>query len=379
LHFFSGGTNDGAHPLAAPVQGSDGNFYGTTRDGGTYGGGTVFKITTNGAYTSLYSFSGTNDGALPYGGLVQGSDGNFYGTTPGGGTNGAIHWGTVFKISTNGALITLFSFDWFDGASPYAGLVQGRDGSFYGTTSEGNTIGGYGTVFKISTNGALTSLYSFRGTNDGALPSGGLVQGSDGNFYGTTERGGTNDFGTVFKISTNGAYNRLYSFTGGNDGGGPNGLVQGSDGNFYGTTERGGANNSGTVFKMTSSGALTILYSFTGGNGGANPWAGLVRAGLVQGIDGSFYGTTYSGGQGSAGTVFRLTVVPDSPQLTITPTGANVILAWPTNSTGYTLESTTNLVSPAWTTNSLAPVVVNGQNTVTNPISGTQQFFRLSH
>jgi uncharacterized repeat protein (TIGR03803 family) len=204
------------------------------------------------------------------------------------------------------------------------------------------------------------------------------VQGSDGNFYGTTSGGGTYGQGTVFKISANGALNSLYSFTGTNDGAIPNGLVQGSDGNFYGTTSGGGTYGQGTVFKISTNGVLTSLYSFTGGNDGAQP-----SAGLVQGSDGSFYGTTQYGGQGGKGAVFRLTIVPE-PHLTIIPSAANVILTWPANYagfdyTGYTLESTTNLGSSAgWTTNSRALVVVNGQNTVTNPINGTEQFFRLS-
>ena len=276
------------------MQGSDGNFYGTTYDGGTNGCGTVFKISTNGALTSLYSFTGGNDGANPQAGLVQGSDGNFYGTTPDGGTNDA---GTVFKISTNGALTSLYSFTGGnDGANPYAGLVQGSDGNFYGTTSRRRHERRHGTVFKISTNGALTTLYSFTGGNDGANPYAGLVQGSDGNFYGTTAwTAARTTAGTVFKISTNGALTSLYSFTGGNDGANPQaGLVQGSDGNFYGTTStaaRHEFDGYGTVFKISTNGALTSLYSFTGGNDGANP-----HAGLVQGSDGNFYGTTSGGG-----------------------------------------------------------------------------------
>src|SRR5208283_1356970 len=151
---------------------------------------------------------------------------------------------------------------------------------------------GYGTVFKISTNGGLASLYFFSGGNDGANPQAGLVQGSNGNFYGTTYGGGTNNYGTVFKIRTNGGLTSLYSFTGGNDGANPQaGLLQGSDGNFYGTTYQGGTNNYGTVLKISTNGGLTRLYSFTGGYVGANP-----QAGLVQGSDGNFYGTTYQGG-----------------------------------------------------------------------------------
>ncbi|HEV2963421.1 MAG TPA: choice-of-anchor tandem repeat GloVer-containing protein, partial [Candidatus Angelobacter sp.] len=159
----------------------------------------------------------------------------------------------------------------------------------YGTTVSGGfstSYGGNGTVFRISTNGMLITLYSFLVSTDGAAPNA-LVQGSDGSFYGTTYNGGTNSQGTVFEISTNGVLSYLYFFADTNDGVNPNGLVQGSDGNFYGTTSGGGTNNQGTVFKISANGVLTSLYSFTGGNDGGNPYAG-----LVQGSDGSFYGTT---------------------------------------------------------------------------------------
>ena len=229
----------------------------------------------------------------------------------------------------------------------------------------------------------LTTLYSFTGTNDGAMPEAALVQGSDGYFYGTTYGGGTGGYGwqgngTVFRISTNGALTTLYSFTGGNDGAEPSAaLVQGSDGSFYGTTEGGGTNGAGTVFKISPNGALTILHLFTGGDGAT------CVAGLVQGSDGCFYGTTLYGGTNGAGTVFRLTIVPE-PQLTLIPSGPYVILTWPTNYAGfsyagYTLQSTTNLGSSAvWTTNSSPPVVIGGQNVVINAISGRQQFYRFS-
>ena len=383
IHFFNG-TNDGANPFAALVQGSDGNFYGTTEHGGTNYAGTVFKISSNGAFTSLYSFTGTNDGANPQAGLVQGSDGNFYGTTEHGGTNSV---GSVFKISTHGALTSLYSFTGGnDGAFPN-GLVQGSDGNFYGTAAGGGT-NSVGTVFKISTNGVFTSLYSFSGTNDGANPWAGLVQGGDGNFYGTTIIGG-NGNGTVFKISTHGALTSLYSFTGGDDGALPHaGLVQGRDGSFYGTTPfnyRGanqGGNDDGIVFKISTNGALTSLYSFSfrGSADGAQP-----HAGLVQGSDGSFYGTTSYGGvggDGGAGTVFRLTIVPEPPQLTITPSGPNVSLSWPTNATSFYLQRTVNLgATGGWVRYNIAtpPVIVNGQFVVTLPITDSQPlFYRLS-
>jgi len=202
----------GQNPQTGLVQGRDGNFYGTT-SGGRGGHGTVYKISTNRALTTLYSFTNSIDGQFP-GALVQGSDGNFYGTTEFGGTNGA---GSVFKISTNGVLTTLYSFgeitnksgQALDGSNPTAGLVQGNDGSFYGTTRYGGTNGGGGTVFKFTTNGALKTLYSFTGGNDGAQPEAGLVEGSDGNFYGTTEYGGTGGASTVFQMTPAGVLTTL--------------------------------------------------------------------------------------------------------------------------------------------------------------------------
>jgi len=271
LYSFTGGA-DGANPLAGLFQGSDGSFYGTTIQGGMYYYGTVFKISASGAFTNLYSFTGGADGANPAGGLVQGSDGNFYGTTSRGG-NG---YGTVFNISASGALTSLYGFTGGnDGEHPLAGLVQGSDGYFYGTTIQGTNdgLGGNGTVFKISASGWFTNLYGFPASNDGAVPEAALVQGSDGYFYGTTSQGGTSgNNGTVFKISPSGSFTRLYSFSGGKDGGSPNGLVQGSDGYFYGTTFTGGTSGNGGVFKISASGAFTSLYSFTGGADGGAGW-----------------------------------------------------------------------------------------------------------
>jgi uncharacterized repeat protein (TIGR03803 family) len=206
---------------------------------------------------NLHSFvGGPNSGGNPWG-LVQGSDGNFYGTTEFGGTNDA---GTVFRVSPSGTSTTLYSFVGYptDGQSPFASLVQGSDGNFYGTTYYGGAStkcsGGCGTVFQISPSSSYTNLYSFVGsTNDGWYPQAPLVQGSDGNFYGTTENGGTNNAGIVFRISPSGTYTIVYSFVGSpNDGRLPDaGLVQGSDGSFYGTTTEGGTNNYGTVFRLT--------------------------------------------------------------------------------------------------------------------------------
>ena len=302
LHSFNGG--DGRSPEATLVQGSDGNFYGTTALGGAHAKGTVFKIDTTGSLTTLHSFSGSpGDGAVPVAGLVQGSDGNFYGTTASG---GAFFQGTVFRMTPSGAITVLHSFNSFssEGAVPVAGLVQASDGNFYGTTA----VGGQhfqGTIFKIDATGNLTTLHSFSGSpNDGSNPVAGLVQGSDGNFYGTTPSGGAHFQGIVFRISQGGTHAVLHSFAGyPAEGGVPfAALVQDNDGDFYGTTAVGGAHFKGTVFKIDAAGSLTTLHSFSGSPGeGANPVAG-----LVQGSDGNFYGTTALGGAHFKGTVFNI-------------------------------------------------------------------------
>jgi uncharacterized repeat protein (TIGR03803 family) len=336
---------DGSQPAAGLVQGSDGNFYGTTPLGGAYQGGTIFRISPSGAYTSLYSFVGApNGGEQPYAGLVQGNDGNFYGTTLQGGTSTN---GNIFRISPSGTYSNLYSFvgSPTDGSWPRAGLVEDTNGNFYGTTQLGGTNinnncpGGCGIVFRISPSGSYSNLHSFFGyPTDGQWPDAGLVQGSDGNFYGTTQNGGTNGAGTVFRISPSGTYTTLYSFGPFPDGAAPEaGLVQGSDGNFYGTTTSWGTNYDGTVFRISPSGSYTSLYSFVGSpTDGKNP-----QAGLVQGSDGSFYGTTLGGGLTNYspnsglygyGIVFKLTVPLDPPANQISQiqlAGTNIVVNIP--------------------------------------------------
>jgi uncharacterized repeat protein (TIGR03803 family) len=296
---------DGEGPRGALVQATNGGFYGTTVYGGSssYGYGTIFRLTSAGALATLHVFEET-DGSNPYAGLVQASDGNFYGTTLGGGTDG---YGTVFKVTPNGTLTTLHSFyphtGSNDGRSPWAGLVQGRDGDLYGTTVNGGT-GDDGTVFKITLGGKLTTLHSFNFT-DGYGPYGGVIQASDGNFYGTTIGAADDSGGTVFKMTPAGDLTTLYNF--GTQVYAPMApLVEGTDGNFYGTSNVGGANNVGTIFKISQEGVLTTLYSFDFSDG-ANP-----DGGLIQSTDGSFYGTVLGGGDpfchGGCGTIFRLSV-----------------------------------------------------------------------
>jgi uncharacterized repeat protein (TIGR03803 family) len=301
LAFFNG--TNGAYPQATLTLGGDGNFYGTTYSGGTFGDGTLFRATTNGLLTTLVSLGNADNGAMPYAGLTEASNGDFYGTTYSGD-----HLGTVFRVTTNGVLTTLYSFGTisdpygnpFDGAWPYAGLTLGRDGNFYGTTSAGGLGEGHGTVFQMTTSGLLTTLVSFNSTN-GYGPVAGLTLGRDGNFYGTTSEGDSDNLGTVFRMTSNGVLTTLVSFNGTNGAHPEAGLTIGDDGNFYGTTGQGGSTWNGTVFRLTSNGVLTTLVSFNRTNG-SGPVAGLTLGG-----DGNFYGTTYSGGTFGQGTIFRVT------------------------------------------------------------------------
>ncbi len=293
--------SNGADPaLESLVQGTDGNLYGTTQNYGAHSGGTVFKMTPNGLLTTIHNFAGSPDGAYPQGGLVMGNAGNFFwGTTS---VGGAFGLGTVFRIDSAGVLIVYHSFGGTDGQYPESTLVEGTDNNFYGTTEQGGAHGD-GTVFKITSGGTLTTLYSFAET-DGKSPYAALVQAADGNFYGTTEEGGANHVGTIFEITSAGTLTTLYSFAR-TDGTNPYApLVQGTDGNFYGTTADGGDHRRGTVFQITSAGALTTLHSFDIADGD-NPIGG-----LVQRTAGGFFGVTSVGGSGvpGFGTVFSLAI-----------------------------------------------------------------------
>ncbi len=307
-------TNNGANPYASPIRFTDGNLYGVAPYGGTNTAGVIYKVTTNGQMVTLHAFK-TSDGSYPVGQMTPASDGTLYGTTSSGGTNEA---GTIFQITTNGVLTTLYSFGAttnelgyaLDGSDCYAGMIQGKDGNFYGVTYDGG-VSNVGTVFQYSTNGAFTTLYSFTGTgsNDaGAHPyTASLVEGADGIFYGTTSEGGTNNSGTIFQITTNGTLTMLYEFNV-TDGQNPySGMSLGNDGNLYGTTVYGGTNSYGTAFKITTNGVLTTLFHFGGNDGLRYP-----EGGLFPGLNNALYGTTYQSttkqnGSTSYGTVFQLT------------------------------------------------------------------------
>jgi len=355
---FSFDGTDGGNPATALVQGTDGNLYGTTFAGGAntgcpYGCGTFFRISTSGELTTLYNFcsqANCADGSGPSGQLVLGIDGNFYGITEFGGTGSAgcpspANCGTVFKVTPNGTLTTIYNWcsqlNCADGnyelLTEPGPFVQGGDGNFYGVNDAGGL--GYGTAFKLTPSGTLTTLHNWcsePNCADGWDAGNGLIQATDGNFYGTTYRFGANGIGTFFKMTPSGTLTTLYNFCslGGSsvctDGGFPVGpLTQASNGDFYGTTSYGGANEQsaacmaqgitggycGTVFEITASGSLTTLYNFCSQpncTDGASPGFQLVQA-----SDGNLYGVTLAGGYSSCtsslplgpgcGTIFKLT------------------------------------------------------------------------
>lgn len=335
LYNFGSTANDGYRPSGPLMQGRDGALYGLTSNGGDYGGGgTVFKITLGGVYTVLHSFGGTpDDGVVPVGGLIQATDGNFYGVTASGGANHCFqipqdggNCGTVFRISPTGATSILYSFGTSisDGVTPLATLVQASDGNLYGTTVNGganscttsNETHNCGTLFKTTLSGQTTILYSFGPVyTDAIAPQGALIQGTDGALYGTTAAGGGGSCGgffgcgTVFKITLAGELSIVYSFALSSrlDGYGPSQyLIQARDGNFYGTTGSGGVHLSdlnGTAFKLTPGGVLTTLYSF----GPLNSKASNPTGGLIEASDGALYGVTaYSDEYAGRGSVFKL-------------------------------------------------------------------------
>jgi uncharacterized repeat protein (TIGR03803 family) len=295
VHSFGG--TDGSEPFSGLTLGTDGNFYGTTYTGGSYCCGTIFKMTPSGALKTLYSYPGNGDGNSPYGPPVQGTDGNWYGTMSSGGANGQ---GTVYKLTPAGVLTTLYSFDSTHGAQPRAPLVQGTDGNFYGTTLYGGPDED-GVIFKITPAGKLTVLYNFDDAH-GRLPVSPVVQGTDGNFYGTTLDGGSTESGVVFRISPAGKFAVLHTMNGTTEGAAPAaGLVQGTDGNFYGANSQVGKASSGcpsgcgTIFKITPKGKFPfeVVYNFdltTGSTPYDSPF---------QHTNGIVYGDANSGGTGN--------------------------------------------------------------------------------
>lgn len=295
LHEFDGGS-EGAKPYAGLVQASDGNFYGTTSEGGSKGAGIAFKLDKSGNFDVLHEFDGSSGGATPLTGLIQANDGKFYGTTSAGGSNG---YGIVFKLDASGNFTVLHHFNDSDGNYPFGELLQADNGNFYGTTNSGGS-NGYGVIFTLDASGSFSVLHHFN-ADDGTNPSGSLSQANDGSFYGTTSSGGSHIGGTVFQFDASGNFSVITDFAAEHTGSTYAGVIQGSDGNFYGTWVNGGSHGYGAVFKLDTSGNLSLLHEFSGGSGGSSPMAA-----LVQVPDGSFYGTTVGGGNNEAGTVFKI-------------------------------------------------------------------------
>jgi uncharacterized repeat protein (TIGR03803 family)/probable HAF family extracellular repeat protein len=295
LHSFNSlNSLDGSSPYATLTLASDGLFYGTTYRGGSSGNGTVFQMDAVGNLATLHSFDGT-DGASPYGGVIRAGDGSFYGTTSSSGPGG---YGTVYRLDATG-LATLGAFNYANGVAPSATLLQAMDGSFYGTTYYGGPSG-YGTVFRVDAAGVVTTLHAFT-YSEGGYPFGGLIQARGGLFYGTTSYAGPGGYGTVYRMDADGNVTTLHAFGNADDGANPyEGVIQGSDGSFYGTTYAGGPGGYGTVYRMTAAGSVTTLHGFNFTDG-ASPYGT-----PIQGRDGYFYGTTISGGANSVGTVYRI-------------------------------------------------------------------------
>lgn len=412
LHVFTDNYNypsytnsDGANPFDSLIL-SGNTLYGTTHNGGSFGSGTVFAINTDGSgFTNLHSFAAApgsypytnSDGVYPYDGLIL-SGNTLYGTAIYGGSSGQ---GTVFAMNTDGTDFTnLHSFTALsipysgtnaDGANPVGGVILSGN-TLYGTAAGGGSSG-QGAVFAMNTDGSgFTNLHNFTaistsysGTNaDGSGPQGSLVL-SGNTLYGTAFGGGGSGNGTVFGVNTDGTgFAVLHSFTASSspnytnsDGAWPYDALVLSGNTLYGTASSGGGFE-GTVFAINTDGTgFTVVHNFTGGSDGDTPIGSLFLSGNT------LYGMAqYDGNPGPAGngTVFSISFVP---QLSITSLQTNVVLAWPTNVAGFnyagfTLQYATNLVPPVvWSVVSPTPVVVNGQNTITNPISGTQMFFRL--
>jgi uncharacterized repeat protein (TIGR03803 family) len=315
VHTFAGGT-DASRPDAGVIRDEQGNLYGTTIDGGTYGDGTVFKVGRHGTETVLHSFAGGTDGMSPEDVLLRDAAGNLFGTALYGGASsncGTFGCGTVFKLSADGSETLLYTFlGEADGAFP-SGLIEDNEGNLYGTAEAGGDLQGCsglscGVVFEVTPDGTETVLHTFTGGSDGADPSGSLIMDGSGNLFGTTVRGGgsgcASNFGigcgTVFELAPDGSETVLYAFSG-TDGAFPqSNLIADAAGNLYGTAEAGGPGGEGAVFRLAPEGVETVLYSFTGGSDGGFPYAGVIADSA-----GNFYGTTSSGGLGD-GTVFRL-------------------------------------------------------------------------
>jgi uncharacterized repeat protein (TIGR03803 family) len=367
--FSFGGTN-GGNPLCALIQGQDGNLYGTTYGGNPgYGSvATVFRISTNLVFTNLDFLQGING---PAAGLVQWTNGSLFGVSYQGGSFSA---GQLFIITTNASSFSQFSFGNIGqsgfGDDPWGGLTLGSGGVIYGTTSSSGA-NNYGTIFTITSGSSISTVFSFNGTN-GAVVEARLLVGLDGYLYGTTCYGGTNGYGTVFKFNpTNNALATLYSFANGADGAYPAaGLVEVTNGVFYGTT----SSTNGGIYQITSAGTFSVICPLIGTNGNSS------LAGLVRGSDGNFYGTTSEGGAFGQGTIFRLSTLDTTPPSFQKPKLANgmfSVSASAVSGQSYQLQYKTNLTQSNWINTGNPITATNGAVNISDAMTASKKFYRV--
>jgi uncharacterized repeat protein (TIGR03803 family) len=296
---YTFGISTGYNPYGSLALASDGNFYGTAPYGGSFGFGVLYSITSGGIYSVLHEFTGGEDGYYPYAAPIEASDGNLYGTA--GGSEGQS--GSVYRYTRAGVFATIYQLPTDQRQYLISPLIQAVDGNLYGTTYLGGDAG-CGSIFKITHTGTLLYRFSFPCLRAlGSSPGGPLMQASDGNFYGTATQGGLDHgaFGTIFKMNPQGLVSVLYKFLGSTDGAFPMaGLVEGTDGNLYGTTEEGGSSNIGTLFQITKNGTFTPLYSFDIEVGST------LQSAPMQHTNGRFYGLSAGGGPDDNGTVYTL-------------------------------------------------------------------------
>jgi uncharacterized repeat protein (TIGR03803 family) len=375
LFVFQAGDTNGRGPQCGMLLANDGNLYGTTAGGAslTSYGPVVFRVTPDNDQFSKIADISTNDQGV-FAPLIQARDGNLYGVSS---ATGFPDWGRVFNLTLAGNVVTrLGTFYGTNGGQPKSRLIETADGAIYGTTFfyGASFMPGRndGTIFKIDTNGVLNPLVVGFNVTNGARPVGGMLQANNGKLYGTTSEGGAHNLGTAFELTTNGVFRTVVTFNGTNGANPQCDLLQAKDGNLYGVTYAGGASNSGTVFRLTLDGQMETLVTFSGTNG-ALPFAGLMQA-----VDGHLYGTTQRGGPANIGTVFRL-VLPSAEAffLSADRTGENVVLRWPTNGS-FILETAPNLMPPvAWTNANAMPSLVGTNFEVTTWPDEPAQFYRL--
>jgi uncharacterized repeat protein (TIGR03803 family) len=284
-------------PVGGLVLGTDQQFHGTTKFGGinNFHGG-IFRVTPGGKFTTMHEFNGDVNGGAPVNAPIQSVSGNYYGTTPG---EYGLNWGSIYKITENGNFTLLHAFNGADGAYAQGPLIQGTDYNFYGNTGAGGPLYD-GVIFRVTAGGDYKVLHTFDGT-DGEFPAGPLIQTKDGTFYGTAYASGSGGAGVIFQMTPDFQFSVLYSFSAGADGGNPaGGLVEASDGNLYGTNTTGGANGHGVIFRITPAGAFTVLHDFRKSTGI------LSQGTLIQHTNGKLYGQTTVGGSAGHGVFFRL-------------------------------------------------------------------------